>query len=96
MLKAGRIVALDTKQKLLSTFAGLTVRLTVAEPLPGALAGRACCAATARRTCCRWPTTPSSRACSRRCAKRDITIIELSLQEADLEQVFLRIMARQE
>jgi ABC-2 type transport system ATP-binding protein len=25
-----------------------------------------------------------------------ITIIELSLQEADLEQVFLRIMARQE
>src|SRR5947199_1272377 len=35
MLKAGRIVALDTKQNLLSSFAGLTVRLT-ADALPEA------------------------------------------------------------
>src|SRR5512140_3332975 len=34
MLKAGRIVALDTKQNLLSRFQGLTVRLT-ADVLPG-------------------------------------------------------------
>src|SRR3989442_15579066 len=33
MLKAGKVVALDTKRNLLSTFAGLTVRLT-ADSLP--------------------------------------------------------------
>ncbi len=33
-------------------------------------------------------------ACSRRCASAGRRIVELSLQEADLEQVFLRIMAR--
>src|SRR2546425_9482706 len=35
MLKAGKVVALDTKRNLLSTFAGLTVRLT-ADALPEA------------------------------------------------------------
>ena len=36
MLKAGRVVALDTKQALLSRFAGLTVRLVAAGRAAGA------------------------------------------------------------
>ncbi len=95
MLKAGRIVALDTKQKLLSTFAGLTVRLTVAEPLPGAWPGRVLRqdGQTYLLTLADYAELESMLAALR---EARITIIELSLQEADLEQVFLRIMARQE
>jgi len=95
MLKAGRIVALDTKQRLLSTFAGLTVRLTVADPLPGPWPGR-----VLRREGQTYVLTLADYAELENmlAALREarITIIELSLQEADLEQVFLRIMARQE
>jgi ABC-2 type transport system ATP-binding protein len=95
MLKAGRIVALDTKQKLLSTFAGLTVRLTVAEPLPGAWPGRVLRrdGQTYLLRLADYAELESMLAALR---EARITIIELSLQEADLEQVFLRIMARQE
>jgi ABC-2 type transport system ATP-binding protein len=95
MLKAGRIVALDTKQKLLSTFAGLTVRLTVAEQLPGAWPGRVLRrdGQTYLLRLADYAELESMLAALR---EARITIIELSLQEADLEQVFLRIMARQE
>ncbi|MEP6997559.1 MAG: ABC transporter ATP-binding protein [Betaproteobacteria bacterium] len=95
MLKAGRIVALDTKQNLLSTFAGLTVRLSVADPLPDPWPSR-----VVRRdgqTCllslANYAELESLLAALR---GAHVAIIELSLQEADLEQVFLRIMARQE
>jgi ABC-2 type transport system ATP-binding protein len=95
MLKAGKIVALDTKQKLLSNFAGLTVRLTVAEPLPGAWPGRILRrdGQTYLLRLADYAELESMLAALR---EARITIIELSLQEADLEQVFLRIMARQE
>ncbi len=95
MLKAGRIVALDTKQNLLSTFAGLTVRLSVADPLPDPWPSR-----VVRRdgqtfllSLANYAELESLLAALR---GAHVAIIELSLQEADLEQVFLRIMARQE
>ncbi|HEY2863674.1 MAG TPA: ABC transporter ATP-binding protein [Casimicrobiaceae bacterium] len=95
MLKAGRIVALDTKQKLLSTFAGLTVRLTISDPLPGAWPGRVLRrdGQTYLLTLADYAELESMLAALR---EARIAIAELSLQEADLEQVFLRIMARQE
>jgi len=95
MLKAGRIVALDTTRKLLSTFAGLTIRLTIADPLPGTWPGRVLRrdGQTYLLTLADYAELESMLAALR---EARITIIEMSLQEADLEQVFLRIMARQE
>jgi ABC-2 type transport system ATP-binding protein len=92
MLKAGRIVALDTKRKLLSSFAGLTVRLT-ADALPDGWSAR-----VLRQDDRTYLLSLSDYMELERllAALRDagIAITELSLQEADLEQVFLRIMAR--
>ena len=92
MLKAGRIVALDTTQNLLSTFAGLTVRLT-ADSLPEPWRPRV--VRQADRT---YLLSLSDYAELERLLAalrgEGITVAELSLQEADLEQVFMRIMAR--
>src|SRR5437867_2159367 len=92
MLKSGKVVALDTKQNLLSSFAGLTVRLT-ADALPEAWHSR-----VVREEDGTYLLSLASYAELERllAALREssATIAELSLQEADLEQVFLRIMAR--
>jgi ABC-2 type transport system ATP-binding protein len=93
MLKAGRIVALDTKQNLLSSFAGLTVRLAAAR-LPGEWEPR-----VLRRADRMYLLSLADYAELERllAALREagIAVEELALQEADLEQVFLRIMARE-
>src|SRR6266508_6348033 len=92
MLKAGKVVALDTKRNMLSSFAGLTVRLT-ADMLPEAWQSR-----VVREEDGTYLVSLASYAELERllAALREVgaTIAELSLQEADLEQVFLRIMAR--
>jgi ABC-2 type transport system ATP-binding protein len=92
MLKAGKVVALDTKRNLLSTFAGLNVRLT-ADILPEAWQSR-----VVRQLDGTYLLSLANYAELERllAALREAgaTIAELSLQEADLEQVFLRIMAR--
>jgi len=90
MLKAGRVVALDTTQALLSRDAGLTVRL-VARDLPEAWRPR-----LLRRTGDTWhlgidrPAELESLLTAMRLA--GIPVVEIALDEADLEQVFLRIM----
>jgi ABC-2 type transport system ATP-binding protein len=92
MLKAGRIVALDTTHNLLSSFAGLTVRLG-AETLPASWQPR-----VVRRAEGMYLLSLADYAELERllAALREsgIAVTELALQEADLEQVFLRIMAR--
>jgi ABC-2 type transport system ATP-binding protein len=92
MLKAGKVVALDTKRNLLSSFAGLTVRLT-ADMLPDAWQSR-----VVRQQECTYLLSLASYAelegLLAALREAGATIAELSLQEADLEQVFLRIMAR--
>jgi ABC-2 type transport system ATP-binding protein len=92
MLKAGRVVALDTKQALLSRFSGLTVRLA-AERLPAAWQPR-----VLRREggvffigLDRYADLEPLLAALRAEA---IAIAELALQETDLEDVFLRIMGK--
>jgi ABC-2 type transport system ATP-binding protein len=91
MLKAGKIVALDTKQNLLSRFAGLTVRVT-ADLLPEAWQSR-----VMRQEEGMYLLSLASYAelegLLAALRQQGATIAELSLQEADLEQVFLRIMA---
>jgi ABC-2 type transport system ATP-binding protein len=91
MLKAGRIVALDTKQNLLSRFAGITVRL-VADRIPPTWQPHVL------RTeggvhylgLDRYEDLEGLLAALR---GERVAIAELALQEADLEQVFLRIMS---
>jgi ABC-2 type transport system ATP-binding protein len=91
MLKAGKVVALDTKQNLLSRFAGLTARL-VAGRVPAAWQPR-----VLRRDgdtyfvgLDRYDDLEGLLAALR---VEGIAIDELALQETDLEQAFLRIMS---
>ena len=90
MLKAGRVVALDTKQALLSRFSGLTVRV-IAHDVPPPWRER-----VVRRTGDVWHIGIERYAdlegllAAMRSAGIDIQ--ELALAETDLEQVFLRIM----
>jgi ABC-2 type transport system ATP-binding protein len=92
MLKAGKVVALDTTQNLLSSLAGLTVRLTT-DALPEAWQAR-----VVRQGEGAYLLSLESYAqlegLLAALRERGATITGLSLQEADLEQVFLRIMAR--
>jgi ABC-2 type transport system ATP-binding protein len=92
MLKAGKVVALDTTQNLLSSFAGLTVRLT-ADTLPDAWRER-----VLRHEGASYLLSLTSYAelegLLSALREHGVAIAELALQEADLEQVFLRIMKR--
>ncbi|HEX9302082.1 MAG TPA: ABC transporter ATP-binding protein [Casimicrobiaceae bacterium] len=90
MLKAGAVVALDTKRNLLSRFAGITVRLS-ADRVPAAWKPR-----VLREEggiifvgLERYADLEGLLAALRH---EGIAIRELALQEADLEDVFLRIM----
>jgi len=91
MLKAGRVVALDTTRNLLSRFAGLTVRL-VAREVPEAWRAR-----VLRHEGAAWYIGLSSYDELERLLadlrQTGIRIEELALAETDLEQVFLKIMS---
>ncbi len=91
MLKAGRVVALDTKQNLLSQFAGLTVRL-VAERVPAQWTSRVL-RSEAGVHCLGLERYAELEALLASLRVEGIEIRELALQETDLEQVFLRIMS---
>jgi len=94
MLKAGRVVALDTTRNLLSRFAGLTVRL-VAREVPPAWRPRVLRhEGTAYYIGLDTYGELEQLLADLRLA--DIRIEELALAETDLEQVFLRIMSGRE
>jgi ABC-2 type transport system ATP-binding protein len=90
MLKAGRVVALDSKQNLLSRFGGLAVRLDV-PTVPAAWQPR-----VLRREgglqVLGLKSYAELEALLAALRAEAVPIAELALQEADLEQVFLRIM----
>jgi ABC-2 type transport system ATP-binding protein len=94
MLKAGKVVALDTKQNLLSRFAGLTVRL-VAERVPADWQSRVLRreAGASFIALDRHAELEGLLAALR---MEGIAIVELALQETDLEYVFLKIMGEPE
>ncbi len=90
MMKAGRIVALDTTQNLLSRFAGLTVRLGAAR-VPATWQAR-----VLRREGAvhfigldRYDELEDL---LRALRVEGIAVEELALEETDLEQVFLRLV----
>ena len=94
MLKAGRVVALDTTQNLLSRFPGLTVRLAAAR-VPAGWTARVLRheGSVFHLGLDAYAELEFLLAALR---KERIPIDELALAEADLEQVFLRIMAGEE
>jgi ABC-2 type transport system ATP-binding protein len=94
MMKAGRIVALDTTQNLLSRFSGLTVRVSAAM-LPDGWNARL----LRREGNVHYVGLENYGELERLLADMRVAgihIDELALAETDLEQVFLRIMAGSE
>jgi ABC-2 type transport system ATP-binding protein len=90
MLKAGRVVALDTTQNLLAQFAGSTVRLA-ASRVPAAWVARIV-KQDAGLFHLRLDSHAELEALLAALREENIAITELGLAETDLEQVFLRIM----
>jgi ABC-2 type transport system ATP-binding protein len=91
MLKAGRVVALDTTRNLLANVAGLTVRL-VAERVPAAWQHRVT-SRDAHGFVVGLDSYADLEALLAALRTDAIPIAELALLETDLEQVFLRIMS---
>ena len=91
MLQSGKVVALDTKQNLLSRFAGLTVRL-VAARVPAAWQPRVLRQEAGVHFIGleHYADLETLLVALR---TEGIAIDELALQEADLEEAFLKIMA---
>ena len=94
MLKAGRVVALDSTQNLLSRFAGITCRL-VAARVPASWQAR-----IVRQDAAVFhiglETYGELEGLLSELRAEAIAIDELAIEETDLEQVFLRIMRNPE
>ena len=94
MLKAGRVVALDSTQNLLSQVAGLTCRIAAAR-LPASWRGRV---VREEKNVFHIALESYGEIENLLAAMRaeNIAIDELAIEETDLEQVFLDIMKREE
>jgi ABC-2 type transport system ATP-binding protein len=94
MLKAGRVVALDSTQNLLSRFAGITCRL-VADRVPASWRAR-----VVREDGGIFHIGLESygelEQLLASLRAESIAIVELAIEETDLEQVFLKIMRNPE
>jgi len=94
MLKAGRIVALDSTRNLLETFSGLVLKLRLdRDALPEGL-GAEVLASEAGRFTLRLHDHFELEELLRRLREAGAAIRELELEPPDLEEVFLRVMAR--
>ena len=94
MLKAGRIVALDSTRNLLETFSGLVLKLRLdRDALPDGL-GAEVLAGEAGRFTLRLRDHYELEQVLRRLREAGSAIRELELEPPDLEEVFLRVMAR--
>jgi len=92
MLKAGRIVALDSTRNLLESFAGLVLRLRLdRDALPAGLAGSVVARDGASFTLQLGSYGELERVL-RGLREAGAVIRELELEPADLEEVFLRVM----
>lgn len=93
MLKHGRIVALDSTLNLLSSLAGCRVRLKIAGYLPATLLPQVVEQAEGDYLL----TLPSYQALESMLAELRVagtTVQEMTLQQPDLEEVFLRLVGR--
>jgi len=94
MLKAGRLVALDTTRNLLATFSGLQLRLGLERgELPEAFAVRVLARDDARVTL-RLEGYAELESVLAQLRQAGVAIKEFELEQPDLEEVFLRVMGR--
>ena len=94
MLKSGRIVTLDTTQRLLSAFAERALRVAVAGELPASLIARR------KRQEGEWHVFAISNLDDieetlRYLREAGVKVEKMEVSEADLEDVFLKVMQRQ-
>ncbi len=94
MLKRGKIVALDTMKNLLGSVAACRVQLRLSGGLPAVLkpqlveqSGDSCTLALAS-----WPAMEAVLAQLR---EANVAVLEMNLQQADLEEVFLQVVGRE-
>jgi ABC-2 type transport system ATP-binding protein len=93
MLKKGRIVALDTTQNLLASISGCRVRLRLSAELPDALRPQLLKQEAGEY----WLQLDSYEALEPVLVKlrgAGVTVLEMSLQQPDLEEVFLRVVGK--
>ena len=94
MLKAGRIVALDSTRNLLETFSGLVLKLRLdRNTLPDALEATLLAAEDGRFTL-RLRDYNAQEQVLHRVRETGAAIKELELEPPDLEDVFLRVMEK--
>ena len=94
MLKAGRIVALDSTRNLLETFSRLVLKLRLdRDTLPGGL-GTEVLAQEGARFTLRLRDYAQLEEVLHRLRAAGVAIREFELQPPDLEEVFLRVMER--
>jgi ABC-2 type transport system ATP-binding protein len=94
MLKAGRIVALDSTRNLLETFSGLVLRLRLdRETLPDGLEAESV-SADGGRFALRLRDYHALEQVLHRVREAGATIRELELEPPDLEDVFLKVMEK--
>jgi ABC-2 type transport system ATP-binding protein len=91
MLKRGQIVALDSTQNLLNSVAGCRVRLKLSGALPSRLSAEI--VEQSRDECLlSLPSYPALEQVLAELREAGLTVLEMSLQEHDLEDVFIRVM----
>ncbi len=94
MLKAGRVVALDSTRNLLQTFSGLVMKLRLErDALPEGLDGLVLARDSGRFTL-RLRDYGELEQVLHRLREAGAAILEIELQPPDLEEVFLRVMGR--
>jgi ABC-2 type transport system ATP-binding protein len=94
MLKAGRVVALDSTRNLLENFSGLVLKLRLdRETLPEGLAAEVL-ASEGGRFALRLRDYGGLEQVLHRLREAGATIRELELEPPDLEEVFLRVMGK--
>ena len=94
MLKAGRIVALDSTRNLLETFSSLVLQLRIdSEQLPQAI-GAAILAHDGGRFTLKLRDYGELEEVLHQLRQAGVAIREFELQPPDLEEVFMRVMAR--
>jgi ABC-2 type transport system ATP-binding protein len=94
MLKAGRIVALDSTRNLLENFSGLLLRLRLdRDALPAGIDGELVASGDGRFTL-RLRDYTALEQVLHRVREAGATIRELELEPPDLEEVFLRVMEK--
>jgi ABC-2 type transport system ATP-binding protein len=94
MLKQGRVVALDTTQNLLTTFSGSSVRLRLLpDRLPVALEGLETAGEAGYHTLS-LPNYEALETVMHELRAAGIAVREMEMLQPDLEEVFVKIMAR--